>query len=366
MDQENSSEIRKNITNPLDTRISRTKDLLEAPSDNLSTTDLLYQIEGRILCFSDQAALDNFDISNALKIYYENREKLKALLEEPSPEESFKNLSTPELFDFVQFMFNMNCFLKPARLNSEKSTKSLKPDKQASFLEITQQYFFVSSKEKIDRLKTESLKLLKEKIKKEPTVLRALVKKLQEQKRSIDNSLLDELFEIPESMENATDNDEEFYLGTPYNTIKKLFSSGEIPKNKVLYDIGAGYGRLVFYAALLDQPKVVAVEKNKKRAAFLKQQAEKFQISNLEVKEEDATTVNLSEAEIAYLYSPFASNPALESAFFENLKKSKKDSLVKIIWQGPIQKDTLKKIDWLKKVQNKMSGHYEIITLMPK
>ena len=60
------------------------------------------------------------------------------------------------------------------------------------------------------------------------------------------------------------------------NIINKIIKIGNINKNKIVMEIGAGYGNLTKKIQSMEPKKIFAIEKDKKLASFLK---EKFKNS---------------------------------------------------------------------------------------
>ena len=65
------------------------------------------------------------------------------------------------------------------------------------------------------------------------------------------------------------------------NIINKIIKIGNINKNKTIIEIGAGYGNLTTAIKAMDPQKILAIEKDKKLALFLKNSFKDF--DNIEI-----------------------------------------------------------------------------------
>ena len=63
---------------------------------------------------------------------------------------------------------------------------------------------------------------------------------------------------------------------TDQNIINKIIKIGNIAENKIVLEIGAGYGNLTKKIASMNPKKIIAVEKDKKLALFLNKNFKNF------------------------------------------------------------------------------------------
>ena len=75
------------------------------------------------------------------------------------------------------------------------------------------------------------------------------------------------------------------------NIINKIIKIGNIDKNKIIMEIGAGYGNLTESIVAMNPKKIYAIEKDKKLSFFLK---EKFkQSKNIRIINDDILKTTL-------------------------------------------------------------------------
>ena len=70
------------------------------------------------------------------------------------------------------------------------------------------------------------------------------------------------------------------------NIINKIIKIGNINKDKIILEIGAGYGNLTQGISLMGPKKILAIEKDKKLSFFLKKKFQKYRnikIINLDI-----------------------------------------------------------------------------------
>ncbi|MBD3296275.1 MAG: methyltransferase domain-containing protein, partial [Candidatus Omnitrophica bacterium] len=92
------------------------------------------------------------------------------------------------------------------------------------------------------------------------------------------------------------------YQGNPYGLITELFSELELSEEDILYDIGSGYGRVVFTAALVSGAgKAVGVEHVRERVEECRDIAAEMDLSNVEFRRGDALEEDISDGTLFFV-----------------------------------------------------------------
>jgi SAM-dependent methyltransferase len=133
---------------------------------------------------------------------------------------------------------------------------------------------------------------------------------------------------------------------TRYPVIRHFFDNNQLSKEDIFYDLGSGYGRVLFYgAALHPQTKFKGVEIVGERAAFARSIAKKGGFENVEIIHQDVLKADLSDGTIFYLFNPF---PKIIDEVIKKLNAVAAIRKIRVVAVGETIKD-LDKVKWLKR-----------------
>jgi SAM-dependent methyltransferase len=136
-----------------------------------------------------------------------------------------------------------------------------------------------------------------------------------------------------------------FQTQTDYNVIKKVFSSLDLTENDIFYDLGSGYGRVIFYGSIL-YPKTTfkGVEFVEDRVKEARRLAHSLNLENANFIAKDVLKQDLSDGSVFYIFNSF---PSLMWDVLRNLKKVAEKKIIRIVAVGRTASE-LKHVDWLK------------------
>ena len=138
---------------------------------------------------------------------------------------------------------------------------------------------------------------------------------------------------------------------TRYHFIQQLFTDHPPRPTDIFYDLGSGYGRVLFYGAcLFPAIKFKGVELIKERADATKRVIRNAKFSNVQIINEDILNVDFSDGSYFFLFNPFPDevmNKVMDK--FHILAMKKKITLV-ILGRTPVKK--LVSLPWLTVVKS--------------
>lgn len=136
-----------------------------------------------------------------------------------------------------------------------------------------------------------------------------------------------------------------FQTQTDYNKIRKVFSVLTLDKSDVFYDLGSGYGRVIFYGGLIN-PEVTfkGVEYVKERVVESQKLARRLKVKNVSFIARDVLKQDLSDGTVFYIFNSF---PSIMHEVLKNLKKVAGTRTIRIVAVGRTAVE-LKHVDWLK------------------
>lgn len=146
-----------------------------------------------------------------------------------------------------------------------------------------------------------------------------------------------------------------FHVGWPksmtqtrYEEIRLIFKNRPPKKGDVVYDLGAGYGKVLFYgAAVFPEAQFNGVEIVKERVEQTEAIRKKQNLSNIKFIQADALKTDFSDGTYFYFYNPF---PDMMKEVIENLRKISLNHKITIVSLGPCSKD-FKATSWLKLIK---------------
>ncbi len=111
------------------------------------------------------------------------------------------------------------------------------------------------------------------------------------------------------------------FVPTPMNVVEKMLELAQVTKNDIVYDLGCGDGRIVVMAAEKYGARGVGVDYNPVRVAEARELVKRKKVEKLvKIIQQDAMTVDLSEATVVTLYLLESSNAKLRPNLEKYLK----------------------------------------------
>ena len=111
------------------------------------------------------------------------------------------------------------------------------------------------------------------------------------------------------------------FVPTPQEVVDRMLELAEVSETDIVYDIGCGDGRIVITAAVRYGARGVGIDIDPQRIAESRANAERAGVSHLvEFIQQDALTVNVSDATVVTLYLLSSSNVKLRPILTSQLK----------------------------------------------
>ena len=134
-------------------------------------------------------------------------------------------------------------------------------------------------------------------------------------------------------------------LMTEYKVLQNLFNHLKLSPKDVVYDLGSGYGRFLFYgASLYPDIKFKGVEIVNERAEETVAITKKGQFGNITIINKDVLNTDLSEGTVFYMFNPFKE---IIFTVMETLRKVARKHDVTIVAYHQNTLEDLNKISWL-------------------
>ncbi len=112
------------------------------------------------------------------------------------------------------------------------------------------------------------------------------------------------------------------WIPTPIEIVIEALKFANVDKNDVVYDLGAGDGRVVILAAKLFNAHGVAVEVDEKMCVIIEANAKEHGVlDKIKIICDDFFKVNLNEATVVYMYLYKSINEALAHKLSQELKE---------------------------------------------
>ena len=110
------------------------------------------------------------------------------------------------------------------------------------------------------------------------------------------------------------------FVPTPYEVVNRMLTLAEVTSDDVVYDLGCGDGRIVIEAAQRFGARGVGIDIDPQRIAEANANAERAGVQHLvQFIEQDALTVDVSEATVVTLYLLSSSNMKLRPLLTRDL-----------------------------------------------
>jgi SAM-dependent methyltransferase len=101
------------------------------------------------------------------------------------------------------------------------------------------------------------------------------------------------------------------YEGVPYSALRELYRRIKLEPRDLFYDLGAGYGRALFYGALVGEGTFRGIELVAERAAEMRRVRDSLGLVDMEILQGDVQTVDFSDATVIFVFNSFF-RPTLE------------------------------------------------------
>jgi len=115
------------------------------------------------------------------------------------------------------------------------------------------------------------------------------------------------------------------YGETPYYTAKEIIKTAGISEKDVLYDLGCGRGKFLFYTSLFTKARCIGVDLIPTYIKIAQDITEKAGIRNLNFFEEDILNVDLSTATVVFVNGTYFS-PETHEGISMNIDRMKSGS----------------------------------------
>lgn len=175
---------------------------------------------------------------------------------------------------------------------------------------------------------------------------------------NLDSWQLDELLGIkPNKVEgylndsqlrNELGNEQFTYEGTPYDFIRSFLKVVKPTTNDIIYDLGSGYGRIVFYGASTTPAYYSGIEIVPERVLECQKIKKNLKIDNVDFVCKNVKYFNFSDGTIFFLFNPFCFD-TLEIVIKKIEVAAMKRRLKITSWGGPSEQYLLKQ-KWLKNI----------------
>lgn len=96
------------------------------------------------------------------------------------------------------------------------------------------------------------------------------------------------------------------YVWTRYDAIRALTRALQLRSDDVLYDLGAGYGRLPVYAGITSPAQTRGIELVPERVEIARRAIDRLKLPNVEIIQTNVLDHDFSDGTVFYMYSPFS------------------------------------------------------------
>jgi len=156
-----------------------------------------------------------------------------------------------------------------------------------------------------------------------------------------------------ETFRDAKYDDNCHYATIDYWNVRKIVRALKPGPEDVFYDIGSGMGRILCVMARRRLRRVVGVELSEPLCEIARRNALNLRgrKAPLEIVCGDATTADLAEGTIYFLFNPFGAETLRDT--LENIRNSlsKKARPVRIVYYNAVHESVLETMSWLEKVR---------------
>jgi len=151
------------------------------------------------------------------------------------------------------------------------------------------------------------------------------------------------------------------YVPAGYRSMRRILRLVEPGSDDVFCDIGCGMGGILCVAARKPLRKCIGVELFEPLCEIARQNGKTLRgrKAPIEIMCSDATTADLSEGTIFFLFNPFGSQTLQDT--LENIRHSLEDKprAIRIVYYKPVYKSVVDALDWLVKLHDfdRFGGH---------
>lgn len=122
------------------------------------------------------------------------------------------------------------------------------------------------------------------------------------------------------------------HIWTPYNTIRGIVRALNLAAPAVLYDLGAGYGRLPVYAGITTDATCKGIELMPERVTVTRAAIERLELEHVEMIEGNVLDQDLDEGDIFFMYLPFSHQTFTQ--VIRQLKEVATEKTIQIVARG--------------------------------
>ncbi|HOX40563.1 MAG TPA: methyltransferase domain-containing protein [bacterium] len=162
------------------------------------------------------------------------------------------------------------------------------------------------------------------------------------------------------SLARAFGSEQFIYEATPYDSIRQFIEVMDPKSHDIVYDLGAGYGRVVLFGALLSPAIFVGIEIVPERVRLAERIRRHLEIENAYFKVGNVLSHDFSDGTIFFLFNPFVQE-TLE-AVGERLRKIAKRKQIKIATWGGSSNDYFSRQNWLSEVKPLLDSRLQYFT----
>jgi hypothetical protein len=139
------------------------------------------------------------------------------------------------------------------------------------------------------------------------------------------------------------------YEGTPYSLIRYFLKALSVKENDVIYDLGSGYGRIVFYGSLTKPSIFKGIEIVPERVTICNIIKQQLGLYNADFINGNVTELDYSDGNIFFLFNPFY--PETLASVGDKLEKYSNNKKIRIAtWGGP-SNEFFSDQNWLKEIK---------------
>jgi precorrin-6B methylase 2 len=117
----------------------------------------------------------------------------------------------------------------------------------------------------------------------------------------------------------------------------------------VFYDIGSGMGRVLCVAARWRIKRVVGIELDPPRCDIARRNADRMRgrITPIDIRCEDASTADLSDGTIYFLYNPFGPDTMRDVLGHIHRSLAERPRPVRIVYHNSVHEQLMRSCEWL-------------------
>ncbi|MBX5484227.1 MAG: hypothetical protein IRZ16_20565 [Myxococcaceae bacterium] len=161
--------------------------------------------------------------------------------------------------------------------------------------------------------------------------------------------------EVEENERAGRNPEQVFYQATPVRQVLELIDRARVTADDVVFDLGAGIGKVAMLVNLLTGAKVVGVEIERAYSDYARARVEALGLRGVELRTQDARTARYDDATVVFMYHPFTGR--LLDEVLERLRQQAERRPLRIGTLGRIT-FTLAQQSWLQPVGTDALGEH--------